>query len=295
MILSASYKTDIPAFYGPWFANRLTAGFCRMVNPYGGQIYTVPLTSEAVDGFVFWTRNIAPFLETLTEVRARGFPFVVQYTVTGYPHAIETSVIKAERSVALIHELADVFGPRVVVWRYDPILFTSLTPPESHIDRFASLAQALAGAVDEVVVSFAHIYRKTERNLTAAARAGQFSWTDPEAAVKQALLTSLAGIAAANGLRMSLCAQAPLLVPGVAAARCIDVPRLSAIAGHAIAARAKPHRPCGCAQSRDIGDYDTCPHGCVYCYAVTSRTIAHQRYHAHDPEGEFLFKPGRTA
>src|ERR1700694_1401224 len=80
MIISASYKTDIPAFYGEWFMNRLRAGSCKMVNPYGGQIYTISLVREDVDGFVFWTKNIGPLLKHLPEIHEGGYPFIVQHT-----------------------------------------------------------------------------------------------------------------------------------------------------------------------------------------------------------------------
>ena len=65
MIISASYKTDIPAFYGEWFLNRLRAGYCKMVNPYGRQVYRVSLTPPDADGFIFWTKNLGPFLDAL--------------------------------------------------------------------------------------------------------------------------------------------------------------------------------------------------------------------------------------
>ncbi|MEO5374687.1 MAG: DUF1848 domain-containing protein [Alphaproteobacteria bacterium] len=288
MIISASYRTDIPAFYGAWFRRRLEAGFCRTVNPYGGQVSLVPLTGAEVDGFVFWTRNIEPFQDTLRMLRRSDQPFVVQYTVTGYPRALETSVVAAECSIDLIRGLAAEFGSRSVVWRYDPVVVTSLTPPEWHEATFTALAAALAGVVDEVVVSIAHIYRKTQRNMDAAARAHGFTWHDPADEEKRHLLTRLAAIASAHGMRLTLCGQAGLLAPGVTAARCIDAERLSDVAGRFISARARPHRPCGCAQSRDIGDYDTCPHGCVYCYAVSSRTQAKRAFDLHDPDAETL-------
>ncbi len=90
MIISASYLSDIPAFFGAWFLKRLAAGFCQVVNPYNGQIHEIALTPEAVAGFVFWTRNPVPFRAALEEVARRGFPFVVQITATGYPHALES-------------------------------------------------------------------------------------------------------------------------------------------------------------------------------------------------------------
>ncbi|MDJ0946179.1 MAG: DUF1848 family protein, partial [Kiloniellales bacterium] len=127
MIVSASYRSDIPAFYAEWFARRRAAGFCRVANPYGGTPYRVPLAGPEVEGFVFWTRNAGPFLPALEDLAAEGLPFVVQYTVTGYPRALEPAVPEAARGVALIRELAARYGPRVAVWRYDPVMITGLT------------------------------------------------------------------------------------------------------------------------------------------------------------------------
>src|SRR6266536_3370617 len=93
MIISASYKTDIPTFYGEWFMNRLKAGYCKMINPYSQQIYRVDLTPESVDGFVFWTKNVGPFLKHMLEVQRMGYPFIVQHTITGYPRELEYRVI----------------------------------------------------------------------------------------------------------------------------------------------------------------------------------------------------------
>jgi hypothetical protein len=299
MIVSASYRTDIPAFYGAWFVNRLRAGWCRVANPYGGPPSTVPLAGPGVDGFVFWTRNAGPFRPALAEVAARGLPFVVQFTITGYPRALETSVTDAARAAAQLRGLADMYGPRAAVWRYDPVLVTDLTPPAWHLETFSRLAAGLAGATDEVVVSFANIYRKTARNLTAAARRHGFAWRDPEPGEKRALLAALAPVAAEHGMALTLCTQPALLepapVPGTAPARCVDAVRLSDVAGRPVAAREKGNRPgCHCAESRDIGAYDTCPHGCVYCYAVRDRDRARRAHKAHDPGGPFLLPP-RTA
>lgn len=292
MIVSASYKTDIPAFYGEWFMRRLEAGYCRVANPYGGPPFTVPLGRHDVDGFVFWTRNLAPFLDRLETVAACGFPFVVQYTVTGYPRELDAATIAAEQAVGHLREVAGRYGRRAAVWRYDPIVFTSLTPPAWHRDTFARLAGQLAGTVDEVVVSVAQIYRKTARNLTAAARLHGFAWEDPGLDEKRALIAGLAAIAAAHGLKLAVCGQPELIAGGSAEARCIDVARLSDVAGRPLTAAHKPHRrSCACDASRDIGDYDTCPHGCAYCYAVQSRPLAKRRFAAHDPSGEFLFPP----
>ncbi|HLO77918.1 MAG TPA: DUF1848 family protein [Magnetospirillum sp.] len=300
MIISASYRTDIPAFYGEWFENRFRAGFAKVVNPYGRQVSAVPLR-QGVDGFVFWTRNAGPFQRALRLVRDAGLPFVVQYTVTGYPRALERSVVDAERAMGHIRALAAAFGPRAVVWRYDPIVFSSLTPPAFHRANFARLAAGLAGAVDEAVVSFATLYKKTARNLDSAARTHGFTWGDEDDDAKRALAAELAGMAETHGMRLTLCSQPDYVVPGTAAAACVDATRLEDVAAgwgqpRAIVAKVKGNRPgCLCHESRDIGDYDTCPHGCAYCYAVNSRPLAQRRFAGHDPAGEFLVPPAGKA
>lgn len=292
MIISASYKTDIPCYYGEWFMRRLAAGYCKMVNPYSGQVYRISLQPEDVDGFVFWTRNIGPFLRHLPEVEKRGFPFIIQYTITDYPRAIEPSVVDARQSVEYVRRIAADFGPKRVVWRYDPILFTSLTPRERHLERFARLAQAMAGATDEVVVSFAQIYRKSKRNMDLAAGQHGFHWEDPPDETKLSLLRELRTIAEDCSMRLTVCAQDQYLVEGVRPARCVDAERLSAVAGRFLPVEHKGHRPdCGCYRSKDIGEYDTCTQGCIYCYAVQNRALAQRRHRLHDPEGEFLFTP----
>jgi len=292
MIVSASYRSDIPAFYAEWFRRRLRAGACRVANPYGGQAYHVDLKPAAVDGFVFWTRNAAPFRAALRDVAALGLPFVVQYSVTGYPRPLEASVPRPAAALAEIRGLARRYGPRAVVWRYDPVLLSSLTPPAWHRATFARLAAALAGACDEAVLSFAQIYAKTRNNTDRAAARHGFAWRDPETEEKRALLVELAGLAAEHGLTARLCAQPELVAPALAPAACIDARRLSDLAGRDIAARRKGNRPgCLCAESRDIGAYDSCPHGCVYCYAVRRPELAKQRFRGHDPAADSLTAP----
>jgi hypothetical protein len=288
MIVSASYRTDIPALYGDWFLNRLAAGHALVANPYGGRPYRVSLRAGEVDGFVFWTRNIGKLAGQLGEVAAVA-PFVVQFTVTGYPRALEPGVIDTDSAVAQIHGLARDWGPRAAVWRYDPIVVTDEMDPAWHRGNFAALAKALDGAVDEAVISFAQIYAKTRRNLDAAARAHGFAWRDPADAEKRALAGDLATIAAAHGMRLTVCSQAGYTVAGTEAARCIDADRLSDIAGGVVTARIKGNRPdCLCHESRDIGAYESCPQGCAYCYAVSSRTAAKRFLAAHDAAADGL-------
>lgn len=291
MIVSASYKTDIPAFYGDWFLNRLHAGYCMMVNPYNrSQSFRISLRREDVDGFVFWTKNAGPFLDKLAEVHSRGYPFIVQFSINCYPRKLEFSVTDASRAVKQAREIAQRYGSRTLVWRYDPVVFSSETPAETHLENFEWLASRLEGCTDEVVISFAQIYQKTRRNMNWASREFKFEWTDPDDEQKRRLMRELLRLASLHKMQLTLCSQPYLLEPGVQEARCVDARRLSVLSGMQIHARLKGARKeCGCFESRDIGDYDTCPHGCVYCYAVNNRKLAQRRFREHDPESEFLF------
>jgi Domain of unknown function (DUF1848) len=298
MIISASYKTDIPTFYGEWFMNRLHAGYCKMVNPYSQQIYSVDLTPENVDGFVFWTKNIGPFLKHLPAVREMSYPFIVQHTITGYPRELEFRVIDYAHTVEYMKELAGTYGPHVAVWRYDPIVISSLTPYNWHRNNFEILAKSLAGTTDEVVISFAQIYKKTRRNMDWAAREFGFDWHEHEATAISSvrdLVVDLAEIARSYGMRLKICSQKAFVILGISEeARCVDAQRLERISGTTIADGVElrgNRKECGCFASKDIGEYDTCPHGCVYCYAVQHRDLALERYKAHDPMSEFLFPP----
>ncbi len=291
MIISASYKTDIPAFYGEWFLNRLDAGYCKVHNPYSGKPFEVSLSKKDVDGFVFWTKNLGPFLPKLVLIHDRAFPFVVQYTINNYPRELEASVVNAATAIGNIKTVAQLYGENAVVWRYDTIVFTSQTPFDFHVENFKVLAEQLCGTTNEVVISFAQMYRKTEKNLNLASAKLGFTWEKPSTEKKHNLLKELFRLAKQNGMQLTICSQPELADGGAGAARCVDAERLSRMVGQSIQAKLKANRVgCGCYASKDIGEYDTCVHGCVYCYAVQSLELAQKRYHAHNPNGESLFE-----
>jgi hypothetical protein len=275
MIISASYRSDIPAFHGDRFLAALAAGEVAVANPYNRRPSVIDLRPERVGGYVFWTRNARPFARSLAAVAAQGKPFVVQYTIIGYPRAIDANVIDPALAIANARAIAEAHGKRVVVWRYDPILLTPGTGTAWHRANFARLADALAGATDEVVVSFAQLYAKSARNL---AKAG-VTWRQPALDEQAALIAALRAIAQRRGIALTLCTQPDLAgESGAPGARCIDAARLADIAGRPVAAAMKGNRPgCLCAESRDIGAYDSCVHGCRYCYAVGDHEAVQRR------------------
>ncbi|QQE10689.1 DUF1848 domain-containing protein [Planctomycetota bacterium] len=307
MIISASVRTDVPAFYGEWFRNRLRAGYCCVLNPYSGKPYRVSLRREDVDGIVFWTKDVGPFIDRLEEVRGMGYPFVVSHTITGNPRVLEKSVVDAEKAVGNLRVIAREFGERACVWRYDPIVFSTVSRYEDHVKRFEKLSEQLVGAVDEVVVSVMHPYSKVRRVMDAAVK-GKYSgndgaasvgdrggdgikWWDPSDDVKMRLIGELNEIAKGRGMRLCVCSGEQYRPAGVGAAKCIDVGRMSDVAGYEIKGKVRGTRDgCLCDESRDVGMYDTCPHGCAYCYATNDMGLVAKRFKGHDVNGEFMFE-----
>jgi len=209
MIISASRRTDIPAFYGDWFLNRLEAGYCKIVNPYNEKVSTVSIKREDVAGFVFWTKNLVPFTNKLETIRQMGYPFYVLYTINKYPEALEPNVVPAEHSIKCLKDVADKYGPRAAVWRYDPIIFTSITQRDFHIQNFEEIAKELDGSIDEVVISFAqiHNYKTVVTNLNFASNVHGFAWEDPSSEIKLELAKELFDIAKSYNMKLNICCQ----------------------------------------------------------------------------------------
>lgn len=291
MIISASRRTDIPAFHAEWFMKRIRAGFALVRNPFDArQLRRVSLAVEDVDAIVFWTRNAEKLIPHLPELDARGYRYYFHYTITGYPRSLEKSAPTLERALATFAELGERLGPERVLWRYDPILVSNLVGVAEHRERFAAIAAALRGRTSRVTISFAELYRKTATNL---GRVEGLDYTDlsrePERA--RELVSELARIAADCGMELRTCATAAdLTAAGASPGKCIDDERLRALFGIDYPpARDKGQRPaCRCVRSIDIGQYDTCLHGCVYCYATGNARLAAANMARHDPDSPLL-------
>jgi hypothetical protein len=183
---------------------------------------------------------------------------------------VEANLPDVAVRVDAFRALADTVGKERVVWRYDPILLSPAYTLDHHLRRFEQLARLLAGYTEKCVISFLDFYPK----ISAAVRAlGIIPASDEQ---KRRIAKSLADIAFSHGLAVDACAEAiDLSDIGIGHARCVDDRLLSRISGHPISVgKDRNQRPaCGCAASVDIGAYDTCPHGCRYCYANRGAAI----------------------
>jgi hypothetical protein len=299
MIISASRRTDIPAFYAPWFINRIRAGYCTVPNPFNAhQVRRVSLQPEDVDVIVFWTRSPRPLFPYLAELDALGYQYYFQYTLLGYPPEIDPHSPSRQASLDTFRALAERVGPQRVIWRYDPIVFTERTPPEFHRDQYARIAKELNGYTKRSVISILTVYPKIRRRLERMARQGA-SLTPPgegndgwySAAWFADLMRDLSSIAVDYDLEVTSCAmEVDLASYGIFPGKCVDDEYIAEVFGLDVVHTKDPgqRNACGCVISRDIGMYDSCLFGCRYCYATSSFARARKNHASHDPRSPSL-------
>jgi hypothetical protein len=290
-VISASRRTDIPAFYSEWFMNRIRAGYVRWPNPFGGgNIHTTSLRAEDVGAIVFRSKNFIPLLPYLDELDEGGYNTVFHFTITGLPRVFETSIPDLGSLLECAQTLSDRYGPDRVLWRCDPLLISSVTGGEYYKRRFRELAAGLEGITTRCYFCFAIYYKKVQRNLGRLSREADIECQDPPREEHLELAEALAEIAAEHGIEMLSCCGDYLVVRRIKKAHCIDADLLHNLFPDRVGFLA-PHpvrEECGCAECVDIGVYDTCPHGCEYCYANSSREVALRRYELHQPDWDML-------
>jgi hypothetical protein len=268
---------------------RLKEGFAGMVNPFNGQKYFVSLKPEDVTCFVFWSKNFSPFLENLKIIDNMGYKFYFNHTITALPSVFEGNVDK-QSAIESLKQLSKTYSPRHINWRFDPIIISSICDRDYYIRAFEELASEFAGLVERCYFSFVTGYYKVKRNFEVLEKTTGVKIVDCSEDFRIELANELAVIAESYGIRMYSCCGDYLTGKKILKAHCIDgsiIENLFFPDGFPY--KEKPTRDqCGCAESTDIGTYDTCPHGCVYCYANAHKSKAAQRYNNHENESAFL-------
>lgn len=276
MIVSASRRTDIPAFHAAWMMERLRAGSVLVRNPFNArQVSRVSLSRQDAELIVFWTKDASNMLAHLDELDGMGHKYMFQYTLTPYGPDVEPGVDK-RRAADAFEKLSARIGPRRTIWRYDPILLSGSWTQEKHIKAFEAMCRRLEGAAQRCVISFVDLYASVRRTA---------GWIQaPTGPQMHDMAREIAGIARRYGFLPSACAEAAdFSADGLERRGCID--RLDVEAALGVPVReekdAGQRTACRCIRSVDIGAYDTCPHGCVYCYARTGkRSIAEADVHS---------------
>lgn len=261
MILNTGSRTDIPAYYSDWFYNRIKEGYVLSRNPYyPTQITKYLLNPEVIDVMVFCTKNPYPMLDRIALLSAFDMFWFV--TITPYGKEIEPHVPSKERVIGYFQKLSELIGKERISWRYDPVFVTDRYSVDYHIEQFGQMAKALSGYTDQCVVSFIDLYEKTLRNF------GQVrSVTAKE---QEKMIAAFSEIAKENELQIHLCCEnAGLVRENVDANGCMSQAVLEKALGCKLNVPQKKtaRKECSCLLGADIGAYNTCGHGCLYCYA----------------------------
>ncbi len=288
-IISVSRRTDIPAFYGDWLMGRIKEGLAGVVHPFSGSRYLVPLKPEDVVCFVFWSKNFSPFMENLKTIDRLGYDFYFNYTVTALPGIFESGLDRPS-AIENLKQLSRTYSPGHINWRFDPIILSDLCDRKFFFEAFKGLASEFEGLVERCYFSFVTEYGKVRRNFAEFEKATGVRITRCSKSFKIDLANELAAIAARHGIRMFSCCGDYLINDRIQKARCIDGAVIKQLFfPDGLEHRERPTRPqCGCTESTDIGTYDTCPHGCVYCYANANKHKAAEAHLDHDKDSAFL-------
>jgi len=290
MIISASRRTDIPAFYAQWFENRIHEGFALVPNPFNpNQVSRISLVPEDVEAIVFWTRYPQPIIDFLPTL-AKEYRFYFLFTLLDYPRFLDPKMPPMQKRIDIFRRIADLIGPEKVIWRYDPIVFTNRTDLRFHREAYQRIASSLRGFTGRSVISIVDLYRKLKSRMADLGQKGISVDTDRPSGLKT-LLTFMIDTAEENGMELVSCAE-DLLDFGIRPGKCIDDQWLSRVFGGKWANKKDPHqrKECNCVVSRDIGMYDSCRFQCRYCYATRNFETAKRNFKNHDRQSPFLFE-----
>ncbi len=282
MILSAGLRTDIPAYYSEWFFNRLKEGYVYSRNPlFQNCVTEYTLSPDKVDAFYFCSKNYAPMLPRLGELK--DYRTIFHATLNAYGTDLEPNLPPRQDRIDTILSLSKLVGRQRVYWRYDPILVTKEYSTDFHLEAFAELASILAPHVSGCVINFIEITREIERRLPERLTCTR---TD-----RRTLLMGLGSIGKRLGLPIRICGRGEdFSAYGISRGGCVNLDDI-ALANDCTFKKVRHlgnRRRCDCINCRDIGAYDSCPAGCLYCNATKHPDEVEQFRALHDPNGPIL-------
>lgn len=285
MILSVSRRTDIPAFYAEWFMERLRQKYVLVRNPFNAHnISRIPLSPENVDAIVFWTKNSKPIHKYLDEIDNLKYKYYFQYTITPYKKDLEEEVQDKKEIVETFKNLSEKIGSEKVILRYDPVILSDNYTIDFHKKAFARLCDLLAPYTKKIVFSFLDDYKKISKNIK------QLNIKEISAEEMYIMAEYFADTAKKYNLKIESCAeQIDLERFGINHGKCIDDELIEKITGYKLSVgRDNQRNACGCIKCIDIGEYNTCMHKCLYCYANINKEAAFKNNKLHDNKSPLL-------
>jgi hypothetical protein len=280
IVLSASRRTDIPAFYMPWFMEQIDKGFFEVVNPFNQRVSVVPATPDEVHTIVFWSKNFGPFIKEGCGdgLRRQGYNLFFNFTVNSDNTILEPNVPPLKERFDQLQYLSDHFGSRSIRWRFDPICYYETGPGDLHdnLSDFNMIGKrAAAAGIEQCITSFMDHYPKIRKRLLS--RPG-LRFVDPPLTDKVDTLVKMQTRLAPLPIDLTACCEKEVIaaLPAgcpVAPSSCIPNALLMELYGGNISLRKdtgqRVKAGCGCKVSVDIGSYrhQPCFHNCLFCYA----------------------------
>ena len=259
MILNASGRTDIVAFYTPWFMNRYHEGFLDVRNPFNRDMVS-RINFDDVDLISFCTKNPAPIVKRIGEIEK---PIQFQVTLTAYGRDIEPQVPLKARTIKYIKKIAPIIGKENITIRYDPILFNDKYDLEYHIDKFDKYCKSLNGYADRLTIHFVDDYKNVRRNRDV------LSYREVTDNDYKVIGENFARSAKENDMTVFACFEDRNLCEyGFSHDECLSPALAYKLTGKEFPRwTAREGNKCHCVQMVDVGEYNTCSHFCKYCYA----------------------------
>jgi DNA repair photolyase len=267
--------------------NRIREGSVCVKNPFNANLISrINIKPEVVDCIVFWTKNARPLMDKLNELDEMNYKYYFQFTITSYRNDIEKNINNKKEIIETFIELSNKIGKEKVILRYDPILITDQYNLDFHLKEFTALCEKLKEHTTKVIISFLDDYKKVSRNMK------EFNVKELGNEEIKDISKKLVEIAGNHGLPIETCAEAiDLNSLGIKNAKCIDGELIEEIVNYKIMNKNKldaNRKYCGCMKCIDIGQYDSCIHKCLYCYANINKEKAESNFKLHNPKSPIL-------
>jgi len=277
MILNVSGRTDIVAFYTPWFIKRYNEGYVDVRNPFYNKKVSRIYFSD-VELLFFCTKNPLPIIPYLKIIKQ---PIVFHVTLTPYKCDIEPSVIEKSKIIDGIKQISEIVGIENTYVRYDPILINDTYTIDYHIKAFRRLCSLLNGYIKNIIVSFVDNYKNVENNAKYL-KLKEFSEND-----YKEIGESFSKIASDNDISIQTCYESDKLVEyGFKNIPCLSKKYALKLTGKKY--RKWQARKCDCVEMVDIGAYNSCNHLCKYCYANYDEKKVKENIKMHDINSSLL-------
>ena len=318
IIISASRSTDIPAFYSDWLMQRIKEGYVKWKNPFNGVPLYVSFNKTRL--IIFWSKNPKPMLKHLDFLDERIKNYYIQFTLNDYDiEKLEPNVPNVQSRIETFIELSERIGKAKVIWRFDPLILTDKIGVDELLKKAENIGNQLKNHTKKMVFSFADIklYKKVQNNL----RKNSINYQEFNESRMNDFATGLQQLNKTWKFEIGTCAEKIALEKhGIIHNKCIDDDLIIKLFRHdnelmkflgvketpvqkdLFAAEPEPEYKtnrlkdkgqrefCGCIFSKDIGEYNTCPHLCEYCYANTSKesALANWKLHKQNPNNEMI-------